>query len=221
MPEIGAIPCKRPRAPPVADEELTGVRSHIRDFSRGVFKPPPPYRPIACQPHFLHPSFPLPEVHVGEALLSSYYQAIHNTIPILHWPQFVQAYDSIKHKKDTEGIAPEWGSVLFAVFACGILYNTDPNIRMLYPLNGKEYINVSRQLTDLFNDEFSIEHVQSALLTSVFLCELNCKSAGWTWLGVTVRIAQDIGLHRDSGPWPVVEGEMRRRVWWGIYAWDR
>lgn len=51
--------------------------------------------------------------------------------------------------------------------------------------------------------------------------EINCKSASWTWLGSTVRIAQDIGLHRESGPWGVVENEVRRRVWWGIYVWDR
>lgn len=36
-----------------------------------------------------------------------------------------------------------------------------------------------------------------------------------------MRVAQEIGLHIDSGPWPAVEGEMRKRVWWGLYAWDR
>jgi len=76
-------------------------------------------------------------------------------------------------------------------------------------------------LTDLFNDEFTIDHARAALLTSIFLMEINCKSASWTWLGSTVRIAQDIGLHRESGPWGVVENEVRRRVWWGIYVWDR
>ncbi|KAI5783620.1 fungal-specific transcription factor domain-containing protein [Geopyxis carbonaria] len=220
VPEIGSTPQRRPQAPPVA-RDLAEVRSHVRNYGRGVFKPPPPYRQVGVQTEFAHPVFPLPPIEIGEILLASYYATIHNIIPILHWPQFVGMYDEVKHKGSLEGVDPVWGSILFAVFACGILYTTDPNVRGQFHDNGRTYIEYSRQLTDLFNDEFTIDHARSALLTSIYLTELNCKSAAWTWLGSTVRIAQDIGLHRETGPWPVVEGEMRRRVWWGIYAWDR
>lgn len=220
MPAVGSKPLRRPQAPPVA-QHLAVVRDHVRDYGRGVFKPPPPYRPIGEPQNFDHPILPLPPVHHGDALLSSYYEAIHNIIPILHWPQFIVQYERVKHHKDTTNISPVWGSILYGVFACGLLYTTDPEIRAEYPCRGKTWINYTRMLTDVFNDEFTIEHAISALLISVFMTELNCKSAAWTWLGAAVRIAQDIGLHRESGPWPVVEGEMRRRVWWGIYAWDR
>lgn len=220
VPEIGSVPERRPQAAPVI-KDITDVRAHIRDYSRDVFKPPPPHRQVGKQEDFRHPILPLPPVAVGEALLARYYETIHNIIPILHWPQFIDQYEDIKHNSDLTGISPAWGSILFAVLACGIVYTTDPEIRRRYPDNGRCYIGYSRQLTDLFNDEFTIDHARSALLTSIYMTELNCKSASWTWLGCTVRIAQDIGLHRESGPWPVIEGEMRRRVWWGIYAWDR
>ena len=197
----------------------------MRDYCRGVFKPPPPYRQIVAQPnicsHMDDLGVELPPNHVGDLLIRHYYETIHSVIPILHWPRFAELYDSVKATRDLSAVSPAWASTLFGVFALGTVYSTDPDIRRLYPDHGKIFIEYSRRMTDLFNDEFTIDHARSALLTSIYLTELNCKSAAWTWLGSTVRIAQDIGLHRESGPWSVVEGEMRRRVWWGIYAWDR
>ncbi|TGZ79346.1 hypothetical protein EX30DRAFT_308958 [Ascodesmis nigricans] len=217
MPDAGQ---KRQRlhAPPLS-QNRPAVLSHLRDYGRGVFKPPPPYRLIGEQKPFQRPVLELPPPEVGNALLSSYYQAIHRILPIVHWPQFVSQYDEVQNQKDTSNLSPSWASILFAVFACGIMHTTDPDIRKYY--HGEIYMQYSRMLTDVFNDEFTIEHAVSALLTSVFMVEINHKSAAWTWLGVAVRIAQDVGLHRESGPWPTVEGEMRRRVWWGIYVWDR
>ncbi|KAF8539676.1 fungal-specific transcription factor domain-containing protein [Trichophaea hybrida] len=224
VPEIGSVPPRRPQAPPVA-QDLAPVRSHMRDYCRGVFKPPPPYRQVSAQPTTCEGLEDvvarLPPNHIGEVLIKNFYETIHSIIPILHWPQFAGTYEEVKVKRDLSGVSPAWASTLFAVLACGTIYTTDPEIRRLYPDCGKGFIECSRRVTDLFNDAFTIDHARSALLTSIFLTELNCKSAAWAWLGSTVRIAQDIGLHRESGPWPVVEGEMRRRVWWGIYAWDR
>ncbi|KAI5850129.1 fungal-specific transcription factor domain-containing protein [Tricharina praecox] len=229
FPEIGSMPQRRPQPPP-AEPGISTVRNHIRDYCRGVFKPPPPYRQAGPKKQespksVVSPksvaSQHLPPNHIGEILIKHYYETVHSIIPILHWPTFAGGYDEVKMKKDITAVSPATASVLFAVLALGAVYTTDPEVRKLYPDSGKGFIEQSRQLVDLFNDEFTIDHARAALLTSIYLTELNCKSAAWTWLGSTVRIAQDIGLHRESGPWPVVEGEMRRRVWWGIYAWDR
>lgn len=222
IPKIGSMPPRRPQAPPV-EQDLGAVRSHIRDYCRGVFKPPPPYRQVAAQPVACKGmgTQHLPPNHIGEILIKHYYETVHSIIPILHWPQFAGLYDDVKMKNDIAAVSPASASVLFAVLALGAVYTTNAEVRNLYPDCGKSFIEQSRQFFDLFNDEFTIDHARAALLTSIYLTELNCKSAAWTWLGSTVRIAQDIGLHRESGPWPVVEGEMRRRVWWGIYAWDR
>lgn len=219
IPEINSAPQRRP-LPPVAPDTAT-ARIHLRNYSRGVFKPPPPYRQVGRQPHFSPPLPQLPDRQWAEHVLSSYYSTVHSYIPILHWPTFVEVYERVYEKGDLSEEPPSWGSLLFAVFACGLLYTMDPKIRAMYPDNGRKLIEQSRQLTDLFNDEFTIDHARAALLTSIFLMEINCKSASWTWLGSTVRIAQDIGLHRESGPWGIVENEVRRRVWWGIYVWDR
>lgn len=217
LPEIGSHPKRKPRPPPPHD--LSRVRSNIRNFGRGIFKPPAPYRQIGSQGPFNHPRPDLPPKHIADHILSSYYASVHIIIPILHWPTFEQEYEAVYKAGSLHGVPPVWASLFFSVLAVGVLFSSDPSIHR--PHKGKEFIETSRMLTDMWNDEFVIDHARGAILTSIFLAELNLKSAAWTWLASSVRISQDIGLHCETGPWPMIEGEMRRRVWWGIYVWDR
>lgn len=217
LPEIGSHPKRRQRPPPPQD--LSRVRSNIRNFGRGIFKPPAPYRQIGSQAHFNPPRPDLPPKHLADHLLSSYYASVHMIIPILHWPTFQQEYEAVYKAGSLHGVPPVWSSLFFSVIAVGTLFSSEPSIQR--PHKGKEYIETSRVLIDTWNDEFVIDHARSAILVSIFLTEMNLKSAAWTWLASAVRISQDIGLHNETGPWPMIEGEMRRRVWWGIYVWDR
>ncbi|KAF3273564.1 hypothetical protein TWF970_008932 [Orbilia oligospora] len=219
IPELGAEPPKR--TPPPPNPNLASIRSHLRDYCRGVYRPPPPYRINGQQKQFDPPMPELPPRPVADHLLTQFNATVHNVVPILHWPTFASACEALYQHGDLSKVSPSWLSTFFAVLSCGLLFTADANILAMYPDRGKSFSMISRQLTDLFNDEFSIDHVRAALLMAVYLTEINCKSAAWTWLGSTVRIAQDIGLHRETGPWPVIEGEMRRRVWWGVYVWDR
>ncbi|RDL39476.1 uncharacterized protein BP5553_03816 [Venustampulla echinocandica] len=217
LPEIGSHPKRRQPPPPPHD--LSSVRTNIRNFGRGIFKPPAPYRQIGSQGNFNPPRPELPPKYVADHLLNSYYASMHMIIPILHWPTFQQEYEAVYKSGSLRGVPPVWSSLLFAVLAVGVLFSSEPSIHR--PQQGKEFIEVSRTLIDMWNDEFVIDHARAAILTSIFLTESNLKSAAWTWLASAVRISQDIGLHSETGPWPVIEGEMRRRVWWGIYVWDR
>ena len=224
VPQITTTPQSRSlqsRSLAPVGQNATNSREHIRNYCHGVFKLPPSYRHLTHQVYSSHQHPQLPEHSLAEQLLDSYLTTIHSYIPILHWPTFLGVYQRVYEKGDLSEEPPSWGSLLFAVFACGLLYNCDSKIRTLHPDKGEQFIRQSHQLTDLFNDEFTVDHARTSLLTSIFLMEINCKSASWTWLGSTVRIAQDIGLHRDSGTWGVAENEVRRRIWWGIYVWDR
>lgn len=217
LPEIGSHPRRRQQpAPPV---DLSTIRSNLRMYGRGIFKPPAPYRQVGSQGHFNPERPPLPPRHVADHLLKSYYLSVHTIMPLLHWPTFQEEYEEAYRIGSLQRIPPVWSSVFFGVLAIGVVFSTEPVVQR--PHKGKEYMDISRMLTDLWNDEFTIDHVRGALLTSIFLTEMNLKSAAWTWLGAAIRIAQDIGLHTETGPWPTIEGEMRRRVWWAIYVWDR
>ena len=217
LPDIGSHPTKRQRPPPQYD--FSRVRSNIRNYGRGIFKVSSAHRQLGSEANF-NPNRPdLPPKYMADHLISSYYASVHMMIPILHWPTFQQEYEAVYKVGSLHEVPPVWVSLLFAVLAVGVLFSTEP--RITRPHKGKEFIETSRKLIDMWNDEFVIDHARTAILTSIFLTEMNLKSAAWTWLACAVRISQDIGLHCETGPWPMVEGEMRRRVWWGIYVWDR
>lgn len=216
LPEVGCSPPRRQK-PPVP-QDLSRVRSNLRNFGRGVLKIPPPYRQLGVQPSL--PSTlaaPLPPKRIADHLLDQYNTYIQNVFPILYWPAFTKEYESVYLAGSLQGTRPEWGAVLFGVFACGSLYTLDPDRFQ----NGKDYLMKGMGMLDVWQDEFTIDQARAALLASIFLTEMNIKSASWVWLGSAIRVSQDIGLHVETGPWPPIEGEIRKRVWWGIYAWDR
>jgi len=105
-----------------------------------------------------------------------------------------------------------WGALLFAVFACGTLHRSWTE--------GQRYLGISGSLIDLWTEDLTLDHARTALLSSIFLVEMNLISAGWTWIGYAVRISFDIGLHCELGTWPPIEAEMRRCVWWCVYSCD-
>ncbi|KAL1997836.1 hypothetical protein VTN02DRAFT_633 [Thermoascus thermophilus] len=215
LPDVGCRPPRRTR--PAVTQDLSEVRANMRNYGRGVMKVPPPYRQEEPKLLLSTDAPPLPLKSVADRLVSQYYASIHSVLPILHWPSFVAEYEQVYRAGSLRGVPRGWAAVLFTVFACGSLHTLDPNRFR----NGKEYLKVSNTIFDVWQDEFSLDQARATLLVSIFLYEVNSKSASWVWLGTSVRIAQEIGLHLESGPWPAVEGEIRRRVWWGIYAWDR
>lgn len=217
LPEIGSHP-KRKCRPPLP-KDLSRVRSNFRNYGKGLVKPPAPYRQWGTQSMSGAPRPELPPKHMADHLLQSYYKTIHAIIPILHWPTFEQDYEEVYRTGSLQQSPAVWCAMLFGVFAVGSMFATDPKV--MRPHHGKQYIESSLGAVDLWTDDFVIDHVRQTLLCSIFLAEMNLKSAAWTWLGSAIRISQDIGLHQETGPWPTIEGEMRHRVWWGVYVWDR
>lgn len=198
------------------------VRKNIRIYSRGIFKAPPPYRQMVSQPPYSSSSVKLPPRHVADRLLTQYRNFCHSFGPLLHWPTFSRAVDAVYSAGTFRGVHQEWVSLFFAVLAVGTLQTTDAPSNGARPdVEGVDYLNTSQKTINTWTDELNIDQARIGLLISIFLVEMNLKSAGWVWLGAAVKIAQDIGLHCESGPWPVIEGEVRRRVWWTIFTCDR
>ncbi|OJJ34916.1 hypothetical protein ASPWEDRAFT_110245 [Aspergillus wentii DTO 134E9] len=215
LPETSNRPSRRPKAPIVQD--LTEVRTNLRNYGRGILKVPPPYRQRGSKPLVTGESPPLPPKDVADRFLGQYFSCIHSVFPVIHWPSFVAEYEELYRAGTLQGVPRDWAAVLFAVFACGSLHTLD----RAREEEGKEFVKTACGVMDIWQDDFSLDRARMALIVSIFLYEVNSKSASWVWIGSAVRVAQEIGLHIESGPWPTLEGEMRRRVWWGLYAWDR
>ncbi|KAF8858654.1 hypothetical protein BDZ45DRAFT_622004 [Acephala macrosclerotiorum] len=69
---------------------------------------------------------------------------------------------------------------------------------------------------------------QELVVLQAFVLYLFCLQSstdtqiGWTLVGLALRIAEGMGLHRDGDVFrlPPFETELRRRLWWSIYTLD-
>lgn len=215
LPPIGLSPRRRPKHPIVQD--FSRVRSNLRSYGGSLLKAPAPYR-RADSRQGLPPELPnLPPKQTADRLLGQYFNHVHLQFPVLHKPTFYAEYQKVYQEGTISAMRREWGAVLFCVFACGTLHTFEPNRLQ----EGKEYLIKGTAMMDFWRDELSVDQAKMAFLVSVFLTEINLKSVAWIWLAAAARLAQDAGLHVETGPWPAVEGEMRRRLWYCIYAFDR
>ncbi|KAK0828982.1 hypothetical protein LTR73_004615 [Friedmanniomyces endolithicus] len=210
------------RPGPPAMEGFDETRKNVRKYGRDIFKPPLPYRQFAVQALYSGASQPqpLPPKNVTDRLLSNYHATTHVYAPMIHWPTFLQKYESVYRTGSFQHLSQIWVAVFYGVLACGTLADTQQN-STAQEGNAKAYVELCIKNINTWSDEFSMDSARAAVLISVYFMEINWRSAGWVWLGSAVRIAQDLGLHTDRGPYPPVEAEMRRRVWWSIYNWDR
>ncbi|RKF72931.1 putative transcriptional regulatory protein [Golovinomyces cichoracearum] len=217
LPEIGSGPKKRLRPPSLRG--FSRVQSNIRKYGKGILKLPENSQKQGYSNLFSSAKPDLPSKHISDQILNSYYSSIHLVMPIIHWPTFIQEYENAYKALSPSGLSPVWISTFFAILAVGSLFNKEHSMQR--PQIGRKYIDISRIQIDSWSDDFTIDHVRATLLTSIFLAEINLKSAARKWLASAVCISQEIGLQIESISWSSLETEMRRRVWWGVYIWDR
>ncbi|KAJ5167402.1 uncharacterized protein N7482_006183 [Penicillium canariense] len=216
LPEIEYKPSRRPKA--LITQDLSEVRSNLRQHGRGILKVPHPYQQQGLKSVVPAGAAPqLPPKESADHLLAQYYHCVHSVLPVLHWPEFTEEYEKVYRTGSLVGVSSEWAAVLFGVFACGAVHTVEPNREE----EGKKFVRISCGIIDVWQDSFNLDRARAALLASIFLYEVNSKSASWVWIGSAVRVAQEIGLHIESGPWPELENEMRKRLWWGLYTYDR
>lgn len=217
IPEINSNPKQRKRAVP--NHDPARERANFRNFSRGLFKPPMPYRQPPVSILFDPQLPPLPPKPATTALLHSYYGALHVMMPLLHWPTLQHDVEELYKPGGLQRAPKSWLSMFFGVLAVGSLFCIDPQPDRTY--RAGEFLEASRSLTDPWNNDFDLDNIRASFLTFFALNELNLKSAAWASLGGVVRAAQDLGLHLETGTRSRLDADMRRRVWWAIYVMDR
>jgi hypothetical protein len=117
-------------------------------------------------------------------------------------------------------------SVMFMVLAIGSLMDTRlPS----YNVEAEKYHQLARAALFQNNifDEPTLGAVQALYLISfyLFFAGRNCGSNGgsrWAIMGMAAKLAQSIGLHRDTARWKLdaSETQRRREVFWELYVYD-
>lgn len=64
--------------------------------------------------------------------------------------------------------------------------------------------------------------VQALALFATYLHKQNKLNAAAIYFSAGVKMAMSLGLHKEFPEWKIslLDREMRRRVWWGLYVLD-
>ncbi|KAG0259367.1 hypothetical protein BG011_002675 [Mortierella polycephala] len=167
----------------------------------------------------LESAMPMPPRDLAEHLIECFFNYVHPNMPVLHKPTFMRQYRNPDPLKKPSGV------LLHAMFAIASRFSNHPEIIGRDPENfGDEYFERAKRLVDL---EYELPRQSSiqALLLMVIYRFTSAKSGGrvWVMLGMAIRMAQDLGMHRNSARWhlPPLETEIRKRLWWACYIMDR
>lgn len=217
LPPVGSEPKRRRQAAPV--HPMPGARVNVENFSRGIWKLPAHLRPPMRPPSFESSKPTLPPRQTTEHLLRSYYAAVHTMFPIIHWPSLQRLVEDIYGSNDMSQISQPAVASFFAVLTAGALFSSGTDMDRFY--KPSEFVEEAMKQIDPWNNEPSLDAARACLLVAICLNEMNLKSSAWVWTGIAIRVGQDLGLYLESGAWSVVEGEIRKRLWWTMYIMDR
>jgi hypothetical protein len=138
---------------------------------------------------------------------------------------YTQFYGSNTPPVDESPVVCHRLSVLFMILAIGCLMDLE---LPAYGVEAERFFHLAR--ASLFQhslvDDPTTNAVQALFLMSFYLFlgdRHGSKSGGrWTIMGIAVKMAQSIGLHRDNSRWNVdpSEAQRRRELFWELYTYD-
>ncbi|KAJ7035697.1 fungal-specific transcription factor domain-containing protein [Mycena alexandri] len=112
-------------------------------------------------------------------------------------------------------------AVLYMVLALGTLVDLD---MPAHSPEATEYYQLGRAALaiDSVLEEPSIAGIQALLLMCHFMFWADIEGPRWVLMGLVVKLAHSIGLHRDSGRWNLdaTETHRRRCLLYEIYTYD-
>ncbi|OAX41366.1 hypothetical protein K503DRAFT_712687 [Rhizopogon vinicolor AM-OR11-026] len=116
-------------------------------------------------------------------------------------------------------------SLMFMILAIGSLMDIH---QPAYNIEAEKYHQLARAAlfqSSLFDDP-TINAVQALFLMTfyLFLSDRHGSNSGarWAIMGIAIKVAQSIGLHRDPSRWGVDPKETlrRRELFWELYTYD-
>ncbi len=198
------------------------VRKELKMLSRNLFKLPSAWRDSSNKQIPL-PRLELPDRQLADHLLQRFFDAVQFHLPLFHWPSFVGHYKRIYDDPTLQSSSQSFLSSLFLVFAVGTLFTSAADVGANRPLanNSSHFLRIANSEAVLFHAEHTLDDVRNALLTSIYMVEENNHTSTCAWAGVALRLSYDLSLHRENDHYKGFDCELRRRLWWCVYLWDR
>ncbi|KAK9413418.1 putative C6 transcription factor [Seiridium unicorne] len=152
---------------------------------------------------------------VMNQLIDSYFAIYHVSYPFIHEATFRAQFHEIIPRPSHRS----WQMLLSTVLALGAWCMSHPS--------GDLHDDLYHYALSLGEDESMFESgnftfVQALVLLSNLSQKRNKPNTGSNFLGLAVRMALSLGLHRELPDWDIslLQRELRRRIWWGLYIFD-
>lgn len=146
--------------------------------------------------------------------LDSYFTHYHRQYPLLHEPTFRAQLAEVLPRPSPV----HWQLLHQVVIAIGSFCMPDRHDHtdcLVLLSRANKLINIS-----LFETS-TITGVQAFLLHANLAQKLNRPNLGHVFMGIALRMAMNLGLHREPSPHlPLFEQEARRRLFWTLYCFE-
>lgn len=157
----------------------------------------------------------------GLKYIQIYMETMHNHMPYLDSEEIYQM-----HSKRFQPIAPtrsaRWkSSKLFMVYAIGAatcrVTETQPSI------TASDLFRTALRLKPSVTELRSLQSIEAMMLLIMYNLRIPNSSNIWYMIGLAMRTAIDLGLHREENYLHLEpdEAQSRRRVFWSVYVMDR
>ncbi|KAF3801578.1 Acetamidase regulatory protein [Colletotrichum gloeosporioides] len=157
---------------------------------------------------------PDPNRHITDAMIDAYFRLYHVSYPIIHEATFRAQYAGVIPRPSGDC----WLVLAYTVAAIGV-YTTATT---LDNLDVSLFAQARSILSFNFLEVGNLTLVQALTLISNYQQKRDKPNSGYNYLGLAVRMAMGLGLHKEFQGWNIspLNMEIRRRVWWSLCVFD-
>ncbi|KAF5369399.1 hypothetical protein D9758_002493 [Tetrapyrgos nigripes] len=218
-------------------------RSLSEDEERLSYLPPAELQEHLLDVYFrvVHPSFPVIHKRLFYDALCSGPPTLYSDTP----PSMSQAQtlDSDSHTTSSRSSSSSpYNSrprrvpalLLFAIFSVAARYSNHPSIPSkpsIYSSAGDHYLEQAIKILDKVYTNPRPSTCQALLVMGYQEVGVASMTRGWSFVGMAIRMAQDLGMHRSADRWTRLglggrlfgdqELQERRRIWYGCVIMDK
>lgn len=165
-----------------------------------------------------------PDEDLLSSLIDLYFTSVNIYQPLLHRPTFLSNVASNLHRRDRI-----FGAVVLLVCALGSRFSNDPRVVLEgsntpYSAGHKWYRQVEAVQNTSLTSTMTLHEMQMNCLLLMYSQWTGKPQTCWNHIGLVMRRAQDIGIHRKSryrGIVNPVEEEQWKRAFWILVVQDR
>lgn len=152
---------------------------------------------------------------IASTLIDAYFDDYHGCYPFVHEATFRAQYHEIVARPPKKS----WDMLYHAILALGAWCLNNDHIGLQEFLYRRA---LSLGQHDSIFEAANLTSIQALVLLSNLSQKRNSPNTGWNLLGLAVRNALSLALHRELPHWNIslMEREIRRRVFWGLYIFD-